>query len=118
MGSVVDENGGAQGADGTAVSDGGIPLFRARSKAKEFRAQLDALRTRVDSLGILSAVELEERKAALQAEVTELDSRVLRDKAEAVASVERATADAQQRSERAIAELESQQAQQIGRAHV
>lgn len=107
MGSVMDDTRGARGEEQAAVADGGIPLFRARSKAKEFRAQLDALRTRVDSLGMLSAVELEERRAALETEVQELASRVERERTEAVASIKRATADAQRRSERTIAELSS-----------
>lgn len=44
----------------------GIPLFRARSKAKEFRAQLDELRRCVDWLNLLSTIELEERKVTLR----------------------------------------------------
>ena len=39
---------------------------------------------------MLSAVELEERKAALQAEVVALESRIAREKADALASIERA----------------------------
>src|SRR6185312_6133525 len=108
VGSVMEDAGGANGEERAAVAEGGIPLFRARSKAKEFRAQLDALRTRVDSLGMLSALELEERKAALETEVEGLGSRVEREKAEAVASIEQATADAQQRSEHTIAALSAQ----------
>ncbi len=112
MGSVIDDAGVAQRKTEAGASDGGIPLFRARSKAKEFRAQLDALKTRVDSLGILSAVELEERRASLQADGDALKSKLERDKTEAVAIIERTTREVKERYAREIRELESK-AQQL-----
>lgn len=57
MNSPVREDGGA---------DTGIPLFRAGSQGKEFRAQSDELRRRVDWLNLLSTIELEERKVTLR----------------------------------------------------
>ena len=81
----VSANGSQQGSQDESKS---IPLFRARSKAKEFRAQLEDLRNHVDHLGLLSAVELERRKATLEAETNELAASLARERAEAAASVE------------------------------
>jgi Domain of unknown function (DUF4041)/T5orf172 domain len=83
----------------------GIPLFRARSKAKEFKAQLDDIRKRVEHLGLLSAVELEDRRASLLKETHELDASLRLRRADATAEVERETARARKAAERTIAAL-------------
>ncbi len=86
-----------------------IPLFRARSKAKEFRAQFEDLRDRVDHLGLLSAVELEQRKATLEAEANELEASLARERAEAVASVEKEATKAREAAEKHIEDLAGRQ---------
>jgi Domain of unknown function (DUF4041)/T5orf172 domain len=86
-----------------------IPLFRARSKAEEFRAQLEDLRDRVDHLGLLSAVELEQRKATLEVETNELAASLARERAEAVASVEKEATKAREAAEKHIEDLAGRQ---------
>jgi hypothetical protein len=88
-----------------ANGDREIPLFRGRSRAKEFRAQLDALRNRVDHLGLLSAVELEDRVSKLGTEQERLAAAITRERAEAQANVERETAKARDAATRSIDEL-------------
>jgi uncharacterized small protein (DUF1192 family) len=87
------------------VSDGHIPLFRARSKAKEFQAQLNDLRYRADHLGLLSAIELEQRKASLEKETEELAASLTRQKDDAVGAVEREAAKVRETAEKGIADL-------------
>jgi hypothetical protein len=102
----VSEIGSQQGARDESKS---IPLFRARSKAKEFRAQFEDLRDRVDHLGLLSAVELEQRKATLEAETNELAASLARERAEAVATVEKEATQAREAAEKHIEELAGRQ---------
>jgi hypothetical protein len=87
------------------VSDGHIPLFRARSKAKEFQAQLNELRDRADRLGLLSVAELELRKASLEKRTAELASSLDRQRSDAVTAVEREASGARERAEKGIAKL-------------
>jgi uncharacterized small protein (DUF1192 family) len=84
---------------------GGIPLFRARSKAKEFRAKYEQLYDSVEQLGLLSTIELEQRQAGLQTEIEKLSAELARERADATASVERETAHARERAEKSLAEL-------------
>jgi uncharacterized small protein (DUF1192 family) len=93
---------------------GGIPLFRARSKAKEFRAKYEQLYDSVEQLGLLSTIELEQRQAGLQAEIEKLSVELARERAGATASVERETAHARERAENSLAELsEREQALEV-----
>jgi hypothetical protein len=101
MNSPVGEDGGTE-----TGADTGIPLFRARSKAKEFRAQLEELRGRVDRLNLLSTIELEERKVTLQSETEQLAASLERECAETAATIERETAVARDTAQREIASLE------------
>jgi uncharacterized small protein (DUF1192 family) len=93
------------GVAGPKDDDKEIPLFRARSKAKEFRAQLDEMRRRVDHLGLLSAIELEQRKATLTKETDELAADLAQQKSQAIAAVEQAAANARATAEHALSEL-------------
>jgi hypothetical protein len=90
-------------------ADREIPLFRARAKAKEFRAQLDELRQRVEKLGLLSAVELEDRRTVLKTETDELAARVARERDDARAKVQEASAKARESAERTLSELTDRQ---------
>lgn len=76
------------GAGPVRTLDEDIPLFRARSKAKEFREKLDALQNRVEHLGQLSVIQLEERRDQLQSEAELLASQIERDRSDATAAVE------------------------------
>ncbi|HEY5046263.1 MAG TPA: DUF4041 domain-containing protein [Solirubrobacteraceae bacterium] len=87
----------------------GIPLFRARSMAKEFRAQLEDLRDRVDHLGLLSTVELEQRKATLETETVELAGSLARERERAVASVEKEATKAREAAEKCVEDLAGRQ---------
>lgn len=91
------------------IADERIPLFRGRSRAREFAAQLDELRSRVDRLGLLSVVELESRRASLEAETATLAESLERERAQAAAEVERETADTRAREERAVSDLQLRQ---------
>jgi hypothetical protein len=91
------------------ASDARIPLFRGRSRAKEFAAQLDELRARVDRLGLLSVVELESRRTKLEAETATLADKLELERAQAAALVEKETADAKARAEKAISDLQVQE---------
>jgi len=102
---AIPEDSAAQSKDSPTDKGKEIPLFRGRSRAKEFRAQLDDLRGRVDHLGLLSAIELEQRKAILERETEELAATLAREKAESVAAVERETAGARDAAEKSIADL-------------
>ena len=82
-----------------------IPLFRGRSRAKEFRSELEKLRQRADHLGLLSVAELEERRASLERETEELASKLARERADATASVEQEAATARKAAQTAIDEL-------------
>src|ERR1700685_1705662 len=70
----------------------GIPLLRARSKAKEFRAKFDELHQSVEQLGLLSTVDLEQRQPTLETEIDRLTAEIASERADAVASVEREAA--------------------------
>jgi uncharacterized small protein (DUF1192 family) len=87
-----------------------IPLFRGRSRAKEFRGELEKLRERAEHLGLLSVAELEERKAVLEHETEELAAKLARERADANASVEQEAANARKATEAAIEELTTRQA--------
>ena len=105
MNSPVGEDGGTE-----TGADASIPLFRARSKAKEFRAQLEELRGRVDRLNLLSTIELEERKVTLVSETEQLAASLERERAETAATIERETAVARDTAQREIASLEERRA--------
>ncbi len=96
----------AASADGTSAGrDESIPLFRARSKAKEFRAKFDELHQSVEKLGLLTTVELEERQTALRSEIETLTAAITRERADAVAAVERDAATARATAEKILKEL-------------
>jgi len=99
-----------QPRDESAPTPKSIPLFHARSSAKHFRIELDELRERVDHLGLLSTVELEEHKAGLQRETDRLEAELARQLADAKSSVERETATARLSAEKAVHELTAQKA--------
>jgi hypothetical protein len=86
-----------------------IPLFRGRSRAKEFRSELERLRQRAEHLGLLSVTELEELKASLERETEELRAALASERADAKASVEREAAKARKATEAAVDELTSRQ---------
>jgi hypothetical protein len=88
------------------ASEERIPLFRGRSRAKEFAAQLDELRSRVDRLGLLPVVELESRRARLEDETAALGESLERERAHAAAAVEKETADAKASAENVISGLQ------------
>jgi Domain of unknown function (DUF4041)/Meiotically up-regulated gene 113 len=94
-----------------------IPLFRGRAKAKEFRSQLYDLRRRVDHLGLLSATELEEHTARLRREAEELTVKLAKDRAGAVAEVEREVANARKAASSQIDELTDRQQSLEDRVH-
>lgn len=92
-----------------AAADEDIPLFRARSKAKEFRAKLDELQTQVEHLGLLTAVELEQQRATLQAETEQLRVELERDRAEAAAKLEKDAVAVRQKLETTLDELRTRE---------
>jgi uncharacterized small protein (DUF1192 family) len=113
---VTDDSAGEPTQTGVQPdAEAGIPLFRARSKAKEFRAQLDSLRERMDHMGLLSALELEERKALLERETEELAAGLARKRENAVLDVERETQAARERADHTIGELTARQEALEGR---
>jgi hypothetical protein len=85
-----------------------IPFFRGRSRAKEFAAQLDELRGRVDQLGLLPVVELESMRARLEAETAALAENLERERAQAAARVEKETAAAKAHAQEVIDNLQAQ----------
>jgi hypothetical protein len=91
------------------ASDERIPLFRGRSRAKEFAAQLTELRSRVDRLGLLPVVELESRRASLEAETATLAESLERERANAAAAVEKETAEGTARAEKVISDRQLQE---------
>ena len=61
-----DENGHGNGA---APAQERIPVFGARKKARELAGEVARLRGELDRLGVLSVVELEQRRSTLAAEI-------------------------------------------------
>jgi hypothetical protein len=88
------------------ASDERIPFFRGRSRAKEFAAQLDELRGRVDRLGLLPVVELESRRARLEAETATLAENLEHERAQAATVIEKQTADTKARAQKVISDLQ------------
>ncbi|MBK5233609.1 MAG: DUF4041 domain-containing protein [Thermoleophilia bacterium] len=67
----------------TSQSQGdSIPVFGARKKAKELAAQVARLESQIEQLGIKSAIELEEHRDKLRAEIASLNSNVTAGKQE------------------------------------
>ena len=90
-----------------ASNDTKIPLFRARSRAKELVAELAELKGRVDHLGMLSTIELEERTSRLQSEADNLSAELERQRADAAAEIEKAITKARKSVEKVIEDLMS-----------
>lgn len=82
-----------------------ISVFGARSQARSLATQVAQLQEQVSRLGLLSVIELEQRKEQLSAELTDLEARLATERREAVARVEREQAAARQRGETAISDL-------------
>lgn len=82
-----------------------IAFFGARSQAKSLAAQVSQLQEQVDRLGLLSVVELEQRKERLIAELAELEAKRDAERNEAVARVEKEQAVARERGEAAVSGL-------------
>lgn len=100
------------------ATDERIPLFRGRSRAKEFAAQLDELRARVGRLGVLPVVELEARKAELESETTALAENLERERAQAAAAIEQENAHARAVAQKGISDLQRREqdlAEQVAR---
>ncbi len=92
-----------------ASNDTKIPLFRARSRAKELVAELAELKGRVDHLGMLSTIELEERTSRLQSEADNLSAELERQRADAAAEIEKAITKARKSVEKVIEDLSVQE---------
>jgi hypothetical protein len=82
-----------------------IRLFGARAQAKTLATDLAALQERVDRLGLMDAIQLEDRKQHLLGQIADLEAQLEKDQAEAVARVEKEQAAARNRGEASIAEL-------------
>jgi len=54
-----------------------VPLFGARKRARELAVQVERLKAEQERLGILDVAELEQRRAALQAEIAEQSARLV-----------------------------------------
>lgn len=64
-----------------------VPFFGARRRARELAEELATLRRRTDELGILSTLELQERRDALSAEVKLLQGQLQAERAAAEAAM-------------------------------
>lgn len=84
-----------------------IPIFGARRLARELNAELETLRRRVDELGLLSVIELAERRDQLDREISEQEARL---RAEHEAAV-RALDDETRAARAQLAELQYQLAE-------
>jgi hypothetical protein len=82
-----------------------IRLFGARSQARSLATDLAELQERVARLGLMDAIELEERKETLQGEIADLEARLQKDQAEGVARIEKEQSEARKRGEASIADL-------------
>lgn len=86
-----------------------IPLFRARSRAKELTTQLAELKGRIEHLGMLSTIELEARTILLQSEADKLSAELEHQRTEAAAEIDRMTAKVRKASEKEVANLETRE---------
>jgi hypothetical protein len=71
-----------------------VPVFGARKKARELAAQVVELRAQLDRLGGLTVIELEDRRDALEAEVTAQRVQIETERSEASAALEQKAAEA------------------------
>jgi hypothetical protein len=79
----------ADGASKEADEDRfNIPLFGARGKAKQLAQEVETLRAQLDKTGALSLLEIEQRRAAVEADITEKTTAFERDRAEVSAQLE------------------------------
>jgi hypothetical protein len=77
-----DENGHSNDA---APAQERIPVFGARKKARELAGEVARLRGELDRLGVLSVVELEQRRVALAGEIETETARLEQERADAAA---------------------------------
>jgi uncharacterized small protein (DUF1192 family) len=91
-----------------------ISLFGARSQARSLAAQVTQLQEQVDRLGLLSVIELEQRKEQLKSELNELEAKLAAERNEAVARIEREQAAARQRGEAAVSTLRVEESELSG----
>jgi seryl-tRNA synthetase len=117
------EAGGITSSVGAAAGDSAvvpepathISLFGARSQARSLAAQVTQLQEQVDRLGLLSVIELEQRKEQLKSELNELEAKLAAERNEAVAQIEREQAAARQRGEAAVSTLRIEESELGGR---
>lgn len=88
-----------------------IRLFGVRSQAKSLASELGRLRERVDRLGLMDVIQLEERKAALGSEVAALQARLETERSEAVARIEKEQEEVRKRAESSILALADKELQ-------
>jgi hypothetical protein len=100
-------DGGGAGAD-DRTRDEHIPVFGARSRAKKLAAELTELQARVGRFGVLSVVELDERRRELQAETAELAANLAREHSEAATAVQEEINRARAQAEGAISALRTE----------
>jgi hypothetical protein len=99
-------------ADASAASADATPsirVFGVRAQAKSLALELTQLREHVARIGLLDAVQLEERKATLAAEVVVLEAQVQKEKAEAAARIEKEQVAARKREETRLAALDKKE---------
>lgn len=82
-----------------------IPLFRARTRAREFAQELQRLREQHARLGVLDVVELERRRQELDEELTQQSARLVRERDQAKASLEAELAEARRQRHQLTQEL-------------
>jgi Domain of unknown function (DUF4041)/Meiotically up-regulated gene 113 len=82
-----------------------IPLFRARTRAREFAQEIQRLREQQERLGVLDVVELEQRRQSLRDELRDQAAQLTRERAEAQTSLAAQLADAQRQQQELIQEL-------------
>lgn len=79
-----------------------IPLFGARARARQFQEELHRLRSQQERLGLLSAIELEQRREGLKGEIAEQTERLATERRDAAAAVERESSDARAKVEQEL----------------
>jgi hypothetical protein len=95
----------AQATNGGEEHPERIPMFGARRKARELATEVTRLRGELNRLGILSVVELEQRRIALAAEIDAETARLAQERTDAAAALERDREEATARSRRELDEL-------------
>lgn len=92
---------------GQSGGDAKVPMFGARSRARELEQEVKGLRAELDRLallGVLSVAELEERRSRLATEITEHEADLERKRSDASAELDRQRSEAEANLRRDLSE--------------